>query len=379
MIFPAPPRRLAGRPLLLLACVLVSACTRGETADRTTSEPRAALTVTVATVGRQTVQTRILASGSVSPWRELVIGSEASGLAVAEIAVEEGQRVRKGDLLVRLNDAALIAEIAEQDALIDEAAANLVSAQRELGRAEQLVTTKAISQQTADERATTVKTSEAKLAAARAVLQQLEVQLARTRILAPDDGSVLKRSVSLGQVVSTGTELMRLVQRSRLEVDAAIAEAELLAVQAGDRVRVIGPAGRSFAGTVRELAPSVDAASRLGTARIDLPTDNDLKPGMFVRVEIETEARVALAVPRQALVWRTGAAGVFVVNADASVALNPVVTGRQMDDLVEITSGLVENQKVVSEGAAFLNDGDKVQVETSAAHADAGSPGVLAR
>jgi HlyD family secretion protein len=372
MILSARMRRPAGRALLLLACILVSACTRGETADQPATEPRAALTVAVATVGRQTVRNRILASGSVSPWRELVIGSEASGLAVAEIAVEEGQRVGKGDLLVRLNDAALNAEIAEQNALIDEAAANLASARLELDRAEKLVTTKAISQQTADERATTVKTTEAKLAAAKAVLDQLKVQLTRTRILAPDDGYVLKRSVSLGQVVSTGTELVRMVQRSRLEVDASVAEAELLAVRAGDGVRVTDPAGRSLIASVRELAPSVDATSRLGIVRIDLPADSGLRPGMFVRVEIETEPRIALAVPRQALVWRTGGAGVFVVQTDVSVALSPVVTGRQMDDLVEITSGLAENDKVVSEGAAFLNDGDKVQIGTAAAQASAG-------
>ncbi|MDF2997081.1 MAG: efflux transporter periplasmic adaptor subunit [Xanthobacteraceae bacterium] len=370
-----PERRL----LLLLAALLLAACTPAETADRTTPDKRAALTVAVATAARQTVRNRILASGSVAPWRELVIGSEASGLAVAEIAVEEGQRVGEGDLLVRLNDAALNAEIAEQNALIDEAAANLASSQRELGRAEQLVTTRAISQQTADERATTVKTNEAKLIAAKAVLEQLKVQLARTRILAPDDGLVLKRSVSLGQVVSTGTELVRMVQRSRLQVDASVAEAELLAVQAGDGVRVIDPAGRSLSATVRELAPSVDATSRLGIARIDLPADSGLKPGMFVRVEIETEPRVALAVPRQALVWRTNGAGVFVVNSDASVALNPVVTGRQMDDLVEITSGLAENQRIVSEGAAFLNDGDRVQVGTSAAQASAASREIVSQ
>lgn len=379
MILSARTRRWLAPPVLLVACTLASACTRGETADRTASEPRAALTVAVATVGRQSVQNRILASGSVAPWRELMIGSEASGLAVAEIAVEEGQSVRKGDLLVRLNDAALNAQIAEQNALIDEADANLASSQRELERAQQLVTTKAISQQTADERATTVKTSAAKLAAARAVLEQLEVQLARTRILAPDDGYVLKRSVSLGQVVSSGTELMRLVQRSRLEVEASVAEAELLAIRAGDGVRVTDPAGRSLAASLRELAPSVDATSRLGTVRIDLPADSGLRPGMFVRVEIETEPRIALAVPRQALVWRSGGAGVFVVHTDASVALNPVVTGRQMEDLVEITSGLAEDQKVVSEGAAFLNDGDKVQVETSAAQANTGSRKVVAQ
>ncbi|QJP17015.1 efflux RND transporter periplasmic adaptor subunit [Starkeya sp. ORNL1] len=372
MILPVRIRRPAGRPLLLLACILVCACTRGETADQAATEPRAALTVAVATVERQTVRNHILASGSVSPWRELVIGSEASGLAVAEIAVEEGQHVGKGDLLVRLNDAALNAEIAEQNALIDEAAANLASARLELDRAEKLVTTKAISQQTADERATAVKTTEAKLAAAKAVLDQLKVQLARTRILAPDDGYVLKRSVSLGQVVSTGAELVRMVQRSRLEVAASVAEAELLAARAGDDVRVTDPAGRSLTGTVRELAPSVDATSRLGIVRIDLPSDSGLKPGMFVRVEIETEPRIALAVPRQALVWRTGGAGVFVVQTDASVALSPVVTGRQMDDLVEITSGLAENERIVSEGAAFLNDGDKVQVGTAAARASAG-------
>lgn len=381
-----PPRLSAVLVLtaLLLAAVALAGCTRGETAQTTSAEPRAALTVAVTPVGRQSVQNRILASGSVTPWRELVIGSEASGLAVVEIAVEEGQRVTAGTLLVRLNDDAIRAQIAEQNALIDEAAANLASGRLELDRAEKLVVTKAVSQQTVDERATTVKTTEAKLAAAKAVLTQLEVQLARTRILAPDDGLVLKRSVSLGQVVASGTELVRMIQQSRLQVDASVAEADLLSVQTGNGVRIIDPAGRSVTAKVREIMPSVDAVSRLGVVRIDLPADSGLRPGMFVRVEIETEPHTALAVPRSAVVWRTGGAGVFVLKEDDSVSLSPVVTGQQMDDFVEITSGLTAGEKVVSEGAAFLNDGDRVhietsQVDTSAAAAHAGSQGIAAR
>lgn len=357
---------------LLLVVVLAVGCTPAVPAAPREAEQAAepvALTVAVAAAVRRPVTSRLLASGSVSAWRELAIGSEASGLAVAEIAVEENQTVKRGDMLVRLNDAALRAQIAEQDALVDEVAATLESARTELERAEKLAVTRAISQQTVDERGTTVKTAQARLTAARAVRAQLEVALARTRILAPEDGLIVKRSVSLGQVVSTGTELVRMIQNSRLQVEASVAEGDLVSIQPGDDVRVVDPAGRALAASVREIAPSVDPASRLGSVRIDLPAATGLRPGMFVRVEIDAAPQMALSVPREALVWRNAGAGVFVVGPGERVALTPIVTGRQMDGSVEVVSGLAGGEKVVSDGAGFLNDGDRVQVEAAAAQA----------
>lgn len=371
----APPAQIYAsgpRLPLLLVLLLAAGCTPAVPAAPREAQPAAepvALTVAVAPVASRPITSRLLASGSVSAWRELAIGSEASGLAVAEIAVEENQAVKRGDLLVRLNDAALRAQIAEQEALLDEAAATLESARTELERATTLVATRAISQQTVDERGTSVKTAQAKLNAANAVRAQLEVALARTRILAPDDGLVVKRSVSLGQVVSTGTELVRMIQNSRLQVEAAVAEGELISIEPGDGVRVVDPAGRALAATVREIAPSVDAASRLGSVRIDLPAGTGLRPGMFVRVEIDAAPQMALSVPREALVWRNAGAGVFVVGPGERVELTPIVTGRQMDGVIEVVSGLAGGEKVVSDGAGFLNDGDRVRVEAAAAQA----------
>lgn len=381
---PKLTRALSSLILAAQAATLLAACDAGTGAERSSSEPKAAapktaLTVSVAPVAERAVETRIIATGTLAPWRELVIGARLNGLAVMEIAVEEGQRVRKGDLLVRLDDAALLAQIAQQNAQIDEAAANVASARRELARAEQLVATKSVSQQTLDERSTTVKANEAKLAAAQATLKQIEVQLSQTRVLAPDDGYILKRSVSLAQVVSVGAELVRMVQRSRLEVQAAVPDSGLLAIHAGDTVRVVDPSGRERTGTVREIAPGVDAVSRLGTVRIDLAQDEDLRPGMFVRVEIASEPRSALAVPRPAVVWRTDGPGVFVLRDDGRVALSPVVIGRQMDDFVEVVSGVAPNQSVVSRGAAFLNDGDRVDVDSAAARVGARATGVVTR
>lgn len=91
--------------------------------------------------------------------------------------------------------------------------------------------------------------------------------------------------------------MFRIIQDGRIEVDALVPEADLLGVRAGQSVRVVGPTGAAQQGTVRIVAPVVDSKTRLGTARIALPADTTLKPGMFARVEISTDPTASLAVP----------------------------------------------------------------------------------
>jgi RND family efflux transporter MFP subunit len=352
--------------LCLAFCSTVQA-TSAEAAPQ--AESRAALTVKAEPVDRRQLRSTILATGTVTAWRELQIASEASGLAVTWVAVEEGQQVREGDLLVRLNDAMLRAQITQQEAAITEARANVTTAQLNFDRSKSLVGTKAISQQSFDEKANALDTSRAKLAAAEAALGQLNAQFAQTRIVAPAGGLISKRSVNIGQVVSIGAELLRIVQDNRLEVDALVPEADLLTLKPAQSVAVIGPSGERSEGKIRAVAPIVDTKTRLGTVHIALPAGTSLMPGMFARAEISSETVIALMVPQSAVVWRNGAANVFLVGQDNIVAQRQVRTGRHVEGGIEITGGLAGGEIVVSQGAGFLTGGDLVQVELRSASA----------
>ncbi|OZA72809.1 MAG: hypothetical protein B7X78_00225 [Sphingomonadales bacterium 39-62-4] len=226
--------------------------------------------------------------------------------------------------------------------------------------------TRAISQQTADTRKTTVKTARAKRDAAKAALAQLQAQLAQTEVRAPAGGLVSARSVDVGQVVSLGTELVRIIRDNRLQVDARVPEGDLALVKEGGEVEVTGPDGTATPATIRQIAPVLDATTRLVVVHIDLPQGTALKSGMFARVGLKGAADRALAVPRSALVWRTGKAHVFLLAEGRTAVLTPVETGRQADGHVEIRAGLSAGDVVVTRGAGLLSNGDHVQVVASA-------------
>jgi HlyD family secretion protein len=326
--------------------------------------PTAAITVMAAPAEKILITRSIIATGSVVAWREIPVGTEANGLAVTEIAVDEGVSVKQGQVLARLNDDRIRAEALKQGAAISELEASLASARSDAVRARS-VTSGVITAQTIELRETLVKTTEAKLEAARAQLLEIEARQRQTVIVAAAAGMIASRSVTIGQIVQAGTEIFRLVQENRIEIDARVLESELLSAEVGQSVAVIGPTGRAEQGVVRVISPIVDPRTRLGTVRIALSGDTRLKPGMFARVEIAVESKPVLTVPLRALVWREAKAHVFKVGSDSLVSLTEVRIGRGATDKVEVLWGVDVGDRIVTQGAGFLNDGDAVNVETA--------------
>lgn len=326
--------------------------------------PSAAMTIIAASVEQSPATRSITATGSVVAWREIPVGTEAAGLAVTEIAADEGDVVAKGQVLARLNDDRLTAEILKQKAAISELEASLASARSDAARARS-VSSGVISAQTIEQRETLVKTTEARLEAAQAQLLEIEARHRQTVIVAPAAGMIASRSIAIGQVIQAGIEMFRLIQDRRIEVDARVLEQDLLAATAGQSATIFGPTGRREQGNVRIISPLVDPKTRLGTVRIALSGDSHLKPGMFARVEIAVESRLALVIPLRALVWREARAHVFKVSADNLVSLTEIRIGRGTSDNVEVLQGLDAGDRIVTHGAGLLNDGDVVNVETA--------------
>jgi hypothetical protein len=132
-------------------------------------------------------------------------------------------------------------------------------------------------------------------------------------------------------------------------------------VQPGQIVRVVhGDA--VVQAVVRSVAPAVAADTRLGIVHIALPAASGLRPGMFARVEILVDAAPALAVPQQAVAFRGDVPAAFVVDDNRRVSLQRLTTGIRRDGFVEVLAGLQPGQSVVTSGAGFLSDGDRVRV-----------------
>ena len=364
------PRLLASAALAAL--LALSACSRDSGKD----PAAASLTVTVATAEQRDLPRTLLATGSVVAWQELVLGSEAAGLKVAELLVDEGDHVEQGQLLARLDDAVLVAQLRQQEAAVVEAQAVVTKTRADAERAGKLSTEGNISAQTLDSRQADRRQAEARLANAEAKRDELKARIAQARVTAPSAGYITVRKVAIGSVVASGQELFRMVRDSRLELDAQLAEVDLARLQPGLKARVQHDSGLEAVGEIRAVAPAIDPKSRLGIVHIALPADAGFKPGMFARAQIETSRAPAVVVPEAAVVSREGRPQVFTLADDAKVEQRQVETGMRRDGFVEVLSGLKPGERIVLAGAGYLRDGDLVRVSNQTAQMpDSGAAG----
>ncbi len=320
------------------------------------------LTVTAVPVQRIAMADTLLVNGSLTPWEDLTIGSEASGLIITKVFVDEGDWVKTGQILAKLNDSLLQAQLRQTEAQIAHSQAMLKLGETDARRAQELLKTNAISVQGAEQREATFQAARADLSLAEAQRSALMAQLAQTEIRAPTDGLISQRTARLGKVVSPVDPLFREVRDGILELDAEIPDRLLARVQPGQKVKLRRGDGGEVIGTVRAVAPLVDTSSRNGIAHVRFPLDPSLKAGMFVSGELVLAQGDTLAVPEAAVLVRDGRPYVFVLVDGERVTAHAVETGQRANGMVSIRGGLGADDRVVTAGAGFLHDGDVVKV-----------------
>ncbi|BDA85669.1 hemolysin secretion protein D [Aureimonas sp. SA4125] len=354
------------KPLILL--VLLTLAATGPAAAQVSASPAAAsLTVTTDAVRKESVATQISATGLVIAAEEATVSATAGGLILTEVLVTEGGHVTAGQIVARLDGALIEAQIVEQQAAIASAEASFATAQSANERGQRLAKTGALSAKVAEERQTTVKTTEAALAQARAALGTLQVQLDRTVVRAPFAGIVSAKPATLGITVQTGTEITKVQRDGALRAAIDVPEQYLAGLSPGDKAEVAGPSGEKIGGTIALIGETVDSATHMGRVEIGLPQDTGLKAGMFVRATISAGGSQAMTVAESALTWRDGKTAVFVVAENNAVALKAVDAGTRQDGRVAVVGDLSEGDRVVTAGAGFLNDGNTVRVVTEQA------------
>ena len=345
------------------------------------AQPATGQTISVITAAITPITRTLVVNGSLAAWDELPIGTEAGGLAIAEVNVEQGDRVTKGQLLARLDDTVLRAQLAQADAAIAQSQAALektiataTTAEKEVRRAHELAKSGYMSNQAAEQRETALATTRADVNVARQALKtsialkaERQARLEQTEIRSPADGIVSKRTATLGNVVATGQEMFRLIRDSRVDLRAEVPEIDLSRLEQGQRVVVTteGVPPREFEGHIWLIGATVDPQSRIAMVHVTLPSDPSLKPGMFVHGKVTTGASQAVMLPEAALVFADGKPAVFVVGNDNHVSARLIDTGARQGGLVEIVRGVTAGERIALSGAGYLKDGDLVRVENA--------------
>lgn len=373
------PRHLANTFLTLVAALAVTSILPGcggKKAEDKAAQAAPALTVQVATATTADWPETIQVSGPIVAWQEAIIGSEIAGQRLVELKVNVGDRVKKGDVLARFNTDTLQAERAELQAMWEQAKADA-------DRAVALEGKGALSRQQIDNYVH-------QAAVAKARLDAKNLQLRYANVVAPENGLISARSATLGAIGTVGGELFRLIVNGRLEWRGELSAEQIPQIKPGQTVSLVLPDGSAAQAKIRQLSPSLDAKTRMATAYADIQPGSSAHAGMYVSGTIAMQTRPALVVPAVSVVIRDGRTYVFKIN-DApksssenankqsgdtilKVVQQPVTTGRNHSSEVEITSGLNANERVVMQGAGFLNDGDAVRVVAQSNSAQVRTP-----
>ena len=336
----------------------------------TNAAARAALTVTTTQPVATQLPIKLSANGNIAAWQEASVGTESNGLRLAEVLVNVGDVVQRGQALARFADDSVQADVAQARAGVAETGAQATEATANANRT--LLNTGTFSGQQISQYLAAEQTALARVESAKAVLAAQLLRLKNTQVLAPDAGIISARSATVGAVVPSGTELFRLIRQGRLEWRAEMTSTELARIAPGTPVAVVAANGARLEGRVRMVAPTVDPSSAVADAL------EGALPGMFARGEFELGRSSALTVPQQAVVVRDGFSYVFRLNADQRVSQIKVQLGRRVGDRVELLDGIGADAVLIATGAGFLNEGDLVKVAPAPAPAATAAPPALA-
>jgi len=265
---------------------------------------------------------------------------------IDKLPVVLGQRVKAGELVTRL-------DAAEINARLEQAEASLEQAERDWKRVSALFEQQAVTRAEYDAAQSRDRVAKGAAAEAKAMMSYVE-------LVAPFDGVVTKKWVDVGDLAAPGKPLISIEDPSALQLEADVPQAIASHIQRDARLaaRVDGVSGE-LTGTVSEIAPAADSASRTFRIKVDLSAQPGLSSGQFARLLVPVGENNSLRVPITAVVPRGQLEIVFVVE-NQHAQLHLVKTGKRVGDELEILSGLHAGDAVVTDGAAQLTDGQPV-------------------
>jgi HlyD family secretion protein len=346
--------------LLAVSALLLTACGQESDVSKTIPSSLAAPTVTVTRIVQLPIAEKLTASGILLPREEAAVGPEVPGYQVAEVMVEEGATVSKGQPLARLDSQLLQARIDQAKAGLAQSMALAEQARAEADRVKTFDAKGAMSVEQIAARRFQARTAEAAVGVARAQLDELLTQEQRLVVRAPVDGVVLERSVRPGDVASLSQPMFRLIRDGLVELDAEVPEGALARIAPGDIATVSIPSGESMQGTVRRISPLVDPLTKLGRVRVSLAPNPQLRVGGYARVSFNRPAVPVPAVAERAVQWEANGPRLIIIDDNNRAHPISVRTGIRDAGFVALEQGPPVGTLVALGSGVSLLEGDIV-------------------
>jgi RND family efflux transporter MFP subunit len=353
-------KNLVWATLLAASAAMIAGCHGSESAA--TPGATQAMQVRVVESHEQQVPVSLRSTGTVHARETAVVSAQVMG-RIQQVMVREGDSVRAGQTLVVLDDAALHASVEQAQAGVKaaqnaQAAAqtNAALAASTLNRYKQLESEKSVSPQEMDEvsrraegAAANVDAMRAQTDAARAQERGAHTMMSYTRLVAPFAGVVTARMADPGTMAAPGVPLLQVDQAGALQLDATVDESAIGAIHKGMKVPVAidGAGSTNMMGTVTEIVPAADPSSHSFLVKIDLPSSNQARAGMYGTAEFANGVRQAILIPRSAVVVRGSLNCVYVLDGQEIAQLRYITLGGSQGSLVEVLSGVSAGEKLV--------------------------------
>lgn len=359
----APPVRFARWPVLCVLAGVAAGLAACHKADEAANADRTMPTVSTVVPHRTALDNRLEFTGTISARYELPIGVEGEGGRIAQVLVDAGDRVRQGQVLARLDPAVVRAQVASLAASVEEARATAELAAADYRRAEAVAPAGALSKEEVERRRSVAATAAAKVKVAAAQLAEAEGRLARLDVKAPSDGLVLTRRAEIGQSATPGGEpLFRLAKNGDVELRGLVAEQDVPHLKVGQSVTVhVTGVDRPFEGRIWQIGAVIDPQSRLGSVRVALKPEADLRPGAFARASLSVDHDAQIVIPQTAVLSDTDGSYVYVLDEQNKVLRRPVRIQGTSSAGVIVASGLTGEEHVITLAGAFLHEGETVK------------------
>lgn len=387
-----------------LLTVFVAGCGKERTPNAIQPPATEAKNVSIAYVANSTIEDFYEATGTVKAKTTTQVSANKMGRIISFPAAE-GDTVSRGQLLVEIDSSESKTQLLKAQASMNEAQASLIEVKRSVdsanaavrtaeankqlaettfGRYKELFSRGSASAQEFDEAQSRLKVATSELDRAQANVQTIlaknkqinarielaQADIASTKVLdgyskvfAPVSGVIVRKFAELGATAVPGAPLLALEDNSQYRLEAAVEESRSKLVRLGSRVnvRIDALGGGEIMGTVIEVLPTSDAASRSSIVKIDLPANPLLRTGLYGLARFPLAQKEAITVPQASIVQRGQLTGVYVVGPEGAVHFRIVTTGKTSEGVVEILSGVAEGDEVASSDVDKLTDGTKVR------------------
>lgn len=375
-----PPRRSRTKRKILIGLVMALVVATAIVFLKGLFDPAVEVQLATAALTSPSQTNSVLtASGYVVARRKAAVASKGTGRLVL-LNVEEGDHVKKGQLIARLEDADVVAarESARQSLLVAEA--DLYDAKTSFERMRILLKQGLIAQAEYDVAEARFKRVVASIDVARFALKEAEVAVDNTRIIAPFDGTVLKKNADVGEIVaplagaaSSKAAVVTIADMSSLEVDADVSEANITRVAPEQQCEVTLDAypQQRYPGYVTKIVPTADRSKATVLVKIRFKEyDQRVLPEMSAKISFlaigykadSADHKLLLTVPEAAVATRTGRAVIYQIRDDRAVEV-PVSTGQKLGALIQIKSGIKEGDKIIAKVDDRIEAGAKVAVK----------------